>query len=107
MYSSNRYTSDSDQGGDRETQNQRGERMITTQKQNESEAVGTLPLQYLKNAVLCAIWMLGKTNKVELVGANICPEHKWPEIRDELLSENLVQKFGRKGFERVVECNHK
>jgi hypothetical protein len=40
--------------------------------------------------------MLGKTNKVELVGANICPEHKWPEIRDELLSENLVQKFGRK-----------
>ena len=63
---------------------------------NVRAAVVTLPLQYLKNAVLCAIWMLGKTNKVELIGANICPEHKWPEIRDELISENLVQKFGKK-----------
>ena len=70
--------------------------MKTVTNGNVSAAVGTLPLQYLKNAVLCAIWMLGKTNKVELIGANICPEHKWPEIRDELISENLIQKFGKK-----------
>jgi hypothetical protein len=70
--------------------------MKMSENPKTSDAVSTLPLQFLKNAVLCAIWQLGKTNKVELVDANICPEHKWPEIRDELLAENLVQKFGRK-----------
>tara|TARA_Y100000589_G_scaffold175794_1_gene166833 strand:+ start:5920 stop:6414 length:495 start_codon:yes stop_codon:yes gene_type:complete len=65
-------------------------------KQNVSAAVSTLPLQHLVNAVLCAIWMLGKTSKSELIGANICPEDRWADIREELLSQNLIQQFGIK-----------
>ncbi len=65
-------------------------------KQNASAAVSTLPLQHLVNAVLCAIWMLGKTSKSELIGANICPEDKWVDIREELLSQELIQQFGIK-----------
>ena len=69
---------------------------MKTKMENGIEALGISPMQHLKNAVLCSIWMLGKTNKTELVGANICPEDKWPEIRDELLSQNLIIKYGRR-----------
>ena len=88
-------------GGDQETQggdqkrNKKVKRMKTEVK-NVNGAMGTNPMQHLTNAVLCSIWMLGKTNKTELVDAYICPEDKWPVIRDELLSQNLIIKYGRR-----------
>lgn len=69
---------------------------METKMQNGNEAMGTNPMQHLTSAVLAAVWMLGKTNKTELVDANICPEDKWPGIRDELLSQNLINKYGRR-----------
>ena len=37
--------------------------------------------------------MLGKQARAT-VGANICPEDKWVDIREELLSRGSIQQFG-------------